>query len=65
MVSRAFGMVVLLVGLLLVTVLKRTFSDLFLVGFTAFGALVALAAIVVGVLILLPRRVSRSSDISA
>jgi hypothetical protein len=61
-VSRALGLVILLVGLLLFTVLKRTFNELFLAGLTAFGAVVAVAAIVVGVLLVLPRRVSRSSD---
>jgi hypothetical protein len=55
MVSRAFGMVILIIGLLLVTVLKSTFHELLFVGVTGFGVLAAVAAILIGVFILLPR----------
>ena len=62
MVSRALGMVFLVIGLLLVTVLKSTFHELLFVGVTAFGVLAAVAAILIGIFILLPRagKVTRS-----
>jgi hypothetical protein len=60
--SRAFGIVILIIGLLLVTVLKSTFHEMLFVGITALGVLAAVAAILIGIFVLLPRaeKVTRS-----